>query len=172
MGKYLIGGRAGSGKSSVATELRPRGFNAYDGDHVSGLAHWEDVTTGTVATLTDYTHVDTSRYHWLWDKNRLNELLAQQQEVILCGSANNDLDFADCFDRIFALDVRPEVHANRLRTRTDNNYGRSETMIPKIVAEQQDFIQRALALGAVAIDAEQPLETVVDDIITYVHGHH
>lgn len=171
MGKYLIGGRAGSGKTAVAEALSRRGFNAYDGDRVPGLAHWEDTATGQPATLADYTNVDISRYKWLWDKGRLSHLLATKDTVILCGSADNDLDFASYFDHIFVLHTLPEVQAERLRTRTTNDYGRSEAMIPKIVAEQQDFTRRALALGATAIDANGTVTHTVSTILSYISNN-
>jgi dephospho-CoA kinase len=40
--KCLVIGRAGSGKSSVANEIKGRGYNAFDADKVPGLARWED----------------------------------------------------------------------------------------------------------------------------------
>ena len=46
MGKYLITGVAGSGKSSVIDELRNRGFAAYDTDDLPDVTRLQDKETG------------------------------------------------------------------------------------------------------------------------------
>lgn len=170
MSHYLIMGRAGSGKSSIATEFAGRGYPALDTDEIEGLARWEDLT-GRAATLTDYTNVDLAHFRWTWNPTRLAQVLAESPDLILCGSADNDLAQAKQFDQIFVLDVSPDIQANRLATRTNSDYGRSPEMIPRIVAEQQRLVTEALALGAIAVDADQPISDVVNQVLACIDDY-
>ena len=43
---YLVTGRGGAGKSTVAEELKRRGYAAFDGDDLPGLSRSEDAVTG------------------------------------------------------------------------------------------------------------------------------
>jgi dephospho-CoA kinase len=170
--KYLIIGRAGSGKSSVAKELNSRNLTAFDADNVPGLAGWENATTGEAATPPDSTFVDSAKFHWNWQKSVVRKLLAEHSDLFLCGGADNDLEFVPAFDRTFVLDVSPEVQTKRLQSQqraAENSYATHPEMIPIVLAEQKELVTTAASLDAITVNANQPIEKVVDEILGHVH---
>lgn len=80
MAAYLITGASGTGKTSVAKELRRRGYLAYDGD--ATLAYHADPETHQPMTETLDSYAQTA---WLWNQTRLRELLDTESDVILTG---------------------------------------------------------------------------------------
>lgn len=168
--KYLIIGRAGSGKSSVAHELKNRGYNALDTDGVPGLARWEDAETGEPKRPTDIAYVDSSKFHWNWQKTIIENLLAENDELFLSGGADNDLTFMPSFDQTFVLNVNPDIQTRRLQSQQrnqENRYATHPDMIPVVLKEQKELVEAASKLGAVVINADRPLQKVVDKILNY-----
>jgi dephospho-CoA kinase len=162
--RYLIAGRAGSGKSTICKELHSRGYNALDADKVKGLPRWEDPITKTPVIVDDFTHIDRTKVEWNWNAKKLEELLAENDDLILCGSADNDLTFFPLFDKVFILTIDPEQHVKRLRERS-NNYGRHPDMHPIILEEQHNFAIAARALGATEISTTGTVDQVADMIV-------
>jgi broad-specificity NMP kinase len=170
--KCLVIGRAGSGKSSVANEIKGRGYNAFDADKVPGLARWEDAASGQPKRPNDVSFVDSSKFHWNWQTEKMTGLLASEESLFLCGGADNDLSFVPSFDQTFVLNVSPEVQTKRLESlerNQENLYATHPDMIPIVLAEQAELVQAAAKLGAIAINADQALDKVVDEILSHVH---
>jgi hypothetical protein len=164
--KYWVASRGGVGKSTIKKELERRGRRAVDGDDIEGLASWRDLASGEKVQVDTPDLIDGSAVDWLWDKEKLDELLAAPGELFLCGSAANDLDFFDRFKRVFVLTINPYDHLKRLQDR-DSRYGKESAMQQRILAWQQQFVKDALSLGATAIDAARPLENIVDEILSH-----
>lgn len=163
MGQYLITGRGGTGKSSVCAMLESRGYNAIDSDTVLGLARSED-KNGKPINI-DWSHyVDYDTVAFNWRPVILRRLLTVNQNVFLCGSASNQLEFHDLFDRVFVLTLTPETHRNRLQHR-DSEYGKDLAMQVYLLEEQQRFVRQALTVGAIAINAEGTIEQTTDAIL-------
>lgn len=167
MGKYLITGRAGSGKSAVTEELRARRLPAFDTDKVPGLSSWQDVTTGEKVRLASNSYVDLQKLQWIWDAQVLSRLLEEHADIFICGGADNDLSFNEEFDATFVLDVKPDVQIGRLSSRTNNSYGKDPRMFPVILKDQASHLTKALELGAIAINANTPIEAVVNEILSH-----
>jgi adenylate kinase family enzyme len=170
--KKLIIGRAGSGKSSVARELLTRGYDAYDADKVPGLARWEDAKTGQPTRPNDVAYIDSSKFHWNWQTKKIDSLLASKPNLFLCGGADNDLSFASSFDQTFILNPSPRVQSQRLQSMQrsqENTYGTHPDMIPIVLAEQAELAAAAAEMGATVINADQPIDKVVDDILNSTH---
>ena len=168
MARFLVIGRAGSGKTAVARELQRRGLVAFDADEVAQLSAWIDLATGKPTAVDPTSVVDYSKVDWLWDETVLAKVLADHNngDVFLCGGAGNDLALGQkYFDVIFFLVVDPQTQRSRLLTRTDNTYGKNPRMIPKIITQQAELRTRAAAAGALEIDATQPITRVVDAIV-------
>lgn len=167
MAAFLVIGRAGSGKTAVAKELFRRGFAAFDADDVPRLSAWIDLATGERTTVHNAGIIDDTKVDWLWDEKILTEFLAKYdgRDIFLCGGAGNDLVLHTHFDKTFVLSVDPTIQAERLRTRTDNDYGKHPQMIPKVIAQQAELVRRGTAAGTVSIDADAPISEVVDAIV-------
>jgi hypothetical protein len=100
MTAYLITGEAGTGKSSVATELRRRGYLAYDAD--ATLAYHTDRATGQPITEKLDHYAGTA---WMWDAARLRVLLDHRKDVFMTGSSDNQHEFYPLFATIFILTI-------------------------------------------------------------------
>ena len=168
MANYLITGRAASGKSAVAKELNYRNIKAFDTDAISGLSSWKDIRTNEVVTLKDNRYVNLDTLRWVWDKEVLRTFLRYQDNVFVCGGADNDFTFDDLFHIHFVLNVAPDVQIERLQSRISNDYGKDPAMFPKIIEKQRVHIENAKLHNAILIDAEQPIGAVVDSIMSYL----
>jgi broad-specificity NMP kinase len=161
MAAYLITGESGTGKSSVAAELRRRGYLAYDGD--ATLAYHADATTGQPITekLDSYAKTD-----WLWKPARLRELLDTESDVFLTGGASNQREFYPLFARIFILTINATTLTQRLQNRRPGDYGMHPAELQEILRTFEGFVLRTIEDGAIPIDATLPLTAVVDEILT------
>jgi dephospho-CoA kinase len=140
---------SGTGKSAALAELERRGFAVADTDE-PGWTEW----SGQEAAL-------------IWREDRIAELLAMEREVPLfvSGTVPNQGRFYGDFDAIVLLSAPAEVLLGRIETRTTNDYGKT--------AEERDLILGHLAeveplLRATCtheIDAGQPLEAVVAQLV-------
>lgn len=163
--KYLITGRAGSGKSTICQELNNRGLAADDGDRIAGLAGWVNLASKEKVEVDSVGDIDESKVDWLWNEDVLEQWLSRPGERFLCGSAGNDLEFFERFSKVFILLLNPATHMQRLQSR-DSEYAKSPAMIQKKLLEQQIFSARAIDLGAVAINADASTGNVVDQILS------
>jgi hypothetical protein len=173
MNALLITGCAGAGKSAIAAVLARRGLACIDDDEDPFLARFVD-STGTVVaeepSKPDFAWL--SKHGWQWDPARLDELIgaAAPAPLYLCGSADNQLDLADRFTRVFLLEIDEATMLARLAGRQDDEWGRagdSREYVRRLLPGYQD---RLRASGAIAIDARQPLVWVADAILAQVQA--
>lgn len=166
MGKYLITGRGGSGKSTICRELQRRGYPAFDADEVPGLCRWENRQTGEPIEVDPAGYIDYKKISWAWQDVVFKRLFAEHDDLILCGSSSNQEDYHSLFDAVLVLTLDKKTHDHRLRTR-DFDYGKHPDLRREIVEHHQLFAKRMIAAGAVAVDATQPLDKVVDEILSH-----
>src|SRR6185437_15869083 len=113
----------------------------------------------------DWSHfVDYETVAFNWQPVILRRLLTVNQNFFLCGSASNQLEFHDFFDKVFVLTLTPETHRNRLQHR-DSEYGKDPAMQAYLLEDQQRFVRQALTVGAIAINAEGTIEQTTDAIL-------
>ena len=140
---------SGTGKSAALAELERRGFAVVDTDE-PGWTEWSEQEAGLV-----------------WREDRIAELLARERDVPLfvSGTVSNQGRFYGDFDAIVLLSAPADVLLGRIEGRTTNDYGKT--------AEERDLILEHLAeveplLRATCtheIDAAQPLENVVAELV-------
>jgi AAA domain len=165
--KYLVTGQAGSGKSSVAAELRRRGFAAYDTDAMEGVTGFDYADTGLPAGPGEIEHpIDFRRFSWNWRLDRLFELLESADDVFICAITSNTVELAHLFDRVFVLVPDRETLAERLRTRTTNTFGKHPAEAEPVLAHNDVIAEEWRSRGGIAIDASRPLAAVVDDLVS------
>jgi hypothetical protein len=111
-----------------------------------------------------------ARHSWEWDPARLDELIraAATATLYVCGGAANELELADHFTQVFLLEMdEPTMLARLDAPSRDNDWGR--------IGDTREYLRRRLpghqnrlrAFGAIPIDARQPLDHVVDAILSH-----
>lgn len=154
---YLIEGVSGTGKTSVCTELRRRGFHAVNGD--TDLAYQGDPATG------EPTDEVPSHWHHIWHVDRLRAMVADHDErfTFFCGGSRNFSTFQDLFDGVFVLEIDLDTLHRRLDQRPEDEFGARRS--------ERDLIVRLHRTGedtprsGIPIDATAPLAHVVDEIV-------
>ena len=174
MGAVQIAGCSAAGKSTVAAELARRGLASIDADDDPRLARFVDQDGAVVEeepAAPDLAWLD--RHGWAWDPARLDELIevAAPSTLYVCGGADNQHELADRFTRVFLLEIdEPTMLARLDAPSRDNEWGR--------IGDTREYLRRRLpevqgrlrASGAIPVDARQPLDQVVDAILSRTPG--
>lgn len=163
-----ITGPAGSGKSALAKLLRTRGFNVFDEDDSDiGSAH--NLETGNPVTIPSSDKRDTdwlSRHEWRILDTAKSRLKSQSeiQPVILLGNSIKPDEEAKLFDEVIYLRIDEKTLRERVLERSDNDYGKSEGEMQRILEQKQIMDDQYSKSTATIIDATKPLEEVANAI--------
>jgi RNase adaptor protein for sRNA GlmZ degradation len=164
---YLITGVSGSGKSSVAEALEVRGYAAIDAD-ISTYSHWVDRQTGQSYSSRPVEIEWVGRFDWLWKEKEMETVLrhGENHNQFICGTSVNQSLFYPFFNTIFLLSVVDETIVHRLQTRTNNHFGKREGDIERALDWKQGFESDIKRQGAIVIDASEPLQEVLNQILS------
>lgn len=168
MSAVIVTGMSGAGKSTIAVELAGRGLMAVDSDCVPSLCRYVDAAGAVVDEPEAPDLAWLAEHSWNWDPARLDELIlaAGPATLYVCGGADNQLELADRFSHFILLEIDETTMLARLDDPDrDNEWGR--------VGETREYLRRRLsgyqrelrAFGAIAVDATQPVDRVVDAIL-------
>ena len=154
MRRVLVTGMSGTGKSTALAELRVRGFDVVDTDE-DGWSAWSDKEDGFV-----------------WREDRMSELLERDgvATLFVSGTVSNQGGFYPRFDAVVLLSAPVAVLLGRIGARTANDYGKSpeeRALIIEHVAEVEPLLR---ATCSHEIDATQPLDAVVDELVAIGSG--
>src|SRR6476469_1217495 len=149
---YLVEGLSGAGKSSVYEELIRRGYNAVSTDRA-----WKvpaDPDTGP----------SVRPIHSMWHEQKaVSELERSEPHVLfVCGSSRNRDRFLPYFTKIFNLRIDDDTMRRRLQERTNNDFGKQPEEAELMLRLNRSDEKPA---GAIDLDATQPLEQVVDELL-------
>lgn len=168
-GLIYVTGMAGTGKSSLQKRLAERGYESIDGDH--GYCGFYDTQTGKVVvgpTRETRTPEWLETHDWRFIPDKLDELHAQAQSklVFLFGTANDEANYRQHFTKIYALMANDSTISRRLRERPgDHAYGKSDHELALTLIANAKAADRYAKLDASFIDAAQPLDDVIDEIL-------
>ena len=168
---FLIEGVSGSGKTSVATELQRRGYQAIHGDRE--LKYRGDPETGAPMAVPATFPDDRRRAEWIsehlcWPVEKVEALVADEEEAMTfcCGGSRNWSMFIHLFDAVFVLDVDVDTLNRRLDERPDSEWGGGEPTDRELIARWHQTKQ-GIPQNGIAIDATAPLPQVVDSILRH-----
>lgn len=167
--KYLITGVAGSGKSTIAKELKKRGYAAYDTE--VGFSYHVDKQTGEKVAYPANPSLEWYDQHErVFDEKILENLFKKHahEPLFICSITANQKKYYPQFDKIFLLTANDETLIKRIEQRTDNHFGKHPLELQRIISRHQAFDDELRAAGAVVINSNQPTEKVADGILSYV----
>ena len=167
---YLIEGVSGAGKTTVATELQRRGYQAVHGDRE--LVYRGDPETGLPIAPDTPTALWMSE-HQIWDVEKVRSYIANQDEAVtfFCGGSRNYSKFIDLLDGVFVLEVDLDTMNRRIDERValdPKDFGGKpdeRELIARLFATKEDIPKNAMS-----IDAAAPIARVVDDILAKCRG--
>jgi AAA domain len=166
--KFLVTGESGSGKSSVAAELRRRGFVAYDTDAMPDVTGFDYAETGlpVPSGTGEISHpIDLTRLAWNWRVDRLQELLASADDVFICAITSNTVSLRHLFDLVYVLTLDGETLMERIRTRTDNDFGKHPREAAAVLRHNAVIGDEWRKRGAVLVNSARPVRDVLDEIL-------
>jgi adenylate kinase family enzyme len=172
MSAVQITGISAAGKSTIAAELARRGLASIDADEDPLLARMVDSSGAVVEeepAAPDLAWL--GRHSWAWNPARLDQVIraAAPATLYVCGGAANELELADRFTHVFLLEIDEATMLERLDAPSrDNDWGRVGDTREDLCRRRSGLQDRLLAAGAIAVDATQPLDQVVDAILAHV----
>lgn len=168
--KILVTGVSGTGKTTVLKEMKKQGFTAIGLDETPDLSYWVHKKTGEkLIKKAEFSKEFLSEYEWVCDLELLATLLAQYAEsVVVAGNVENILECMEYCDETLLLVCTPETFFARIDSRSDNEYGQSEEAKEFIMSYYERDNKKCLEAGAIAIDAEQSVEKVIEAVMKYI----
>lgn len=172
MSAIQIAGCSGAGKTTIAAVLARRGLAVIDADDDPLLARSVDAAGNVVEEEEEPAAPDfawLSRHSWEWDPARLDELIqaAGPATLYVCGGADNGQELADRFTHVFLLEIDEPTMLARIDARQNNDWGRIGDTREYLCRKLPELQDRLRASGAIPIDARQPLDQVVDAILSH-----
>jgi hypothetical protein len=163
-----VTGNSGTGKSTVCEVLKSRGELAFDADW-EGYSHWVDRASGQVVADPPYPVPAgwLDRYGWQISQAQVAALAERVNgtTAFLCGSAENDADVQDLFDRVVCLVVDTGTLRDRLLSRTSNAFGAHPEELAAAVDANDADEAAYRGRGATIIDGTRPADEVADAIL-------
>jgi dephospho-CoA kinase len=151
MTRVFLTGMSGTGTSTVTLRLAELGYRAVDLDE----PHWSE---------------HDGDGDWIWREERVRRLLDEDQSELLfvSGCPTNQVKFYDRFDYIVLLSAPREVIVERVRSRTNNDYGKRPGELEQILANLDTVEPRLRRVASFEIDTRAPIDEVVDTLLERV----
>lgn len=170
MALFLVTGTSTSGKTTVAKVLRQRGYEAYDTEH-NGISAWFNKETGERAAefgqVPERTKTWFDQHEWRisigWVQQVLNT--AHDTSVFLCGGGANEAEIRTLCKNVIWLQTDEATIRERVVIPRDHTYGTKPHELAAAIENNETKEAEYRAFGAVIIDARQPVEQIVDDIL-------
>ena len=147
MAVIFITGMSGTGTSTLIERLKEAGYHAVDLDEPPWSKYDDEGD-------------------WIWKEPRVEELLDQTSELLfVSGCPTNQTKFYDRFDLIILLSAPTAVIKTRLRTRTNNSYGKSPEELAEVLGNVETVEPLLRNVADHEIDTTIPVEEVVEEVL-------
>lgn len=170
MSLTYIAGLSGSGKSTLTELLQKMSYETYDAD--VELCRWFNNETGEE---TEYPRDKINRspnwqelHSFKMSEEQIATIASHSHDklVFILGIAPNDLEIARVyFDKVLFLYISEGEMIRRVTTRTTNRYGHDPDQLAVIKKWYQPTIDKYRNYGATFINAEQPIDKVLEEIL-------
>jgi shikimate kinase len=94
---------------------------------------------------------------------------AEDHPIFVCGALGNEAELRNLFKAVFALYVDDDTLTERLTNRTTNDWGKQPHELEQTLRNHHTIYDRYRALGDFVVDATQPPEKIVDNILIEVN---
>ena len=167
MKRILVTGISGTGKSTVIGELAARGYKAVDADY-DEFSEWVEFN-GDSDSFGPAVEVDRD---WVWREDRIQDLLSTEDTDVLFlgGCAENMRKFLPQFDHVILLSAPADVIVERLRTRTNNPYGKHPDEIARVLGQIETVEPLLRRVAGHEIDTSASLEDIVATLLLLVQS--
>lgn len=171
----LVTGTSTSGKSTIAKELLKRGYEAYDTEH-NGVSGWYSKETGErVAGFNEAperTAVWLNRHEWRISVDWVTQVAkkAHGKLIFLCGGGADEPAIRPLCDWVIWLKTDEATIRRRVVIPRDHDYGTKPHELAAAIENNKQREAEYRKYGATIVDATQPLDMVVKDILTEIGG--
>ena len=164
--KIYITGISGTGKTTLANALHTKGFKTISIDETPGLCTWVNRNDGSKVHYEGVVDKEFITGHkWVCFREDLRNLMSNDENVFVCGVAENQDEYLDLFDKVILLQCEPEIFLHRLLHRTGNPFGKDKSAQEYLVSTYKEFENNLIKKGAVQINVNRSLDEVIEDII-------
>jgi hypothetical protein len=167
---YLITGPSGSGKTALSEHFGAAGYTCIEADSTPGLCFFVNRVGKPVPYPTGADESWWNTHSYIWEIDRLRKLIATLQPsaegpILLFGNAGNIDKAWELFAGVFYLDIPENIILARSKaSAADHSFGQRVEEPAQLIRWAGPFKEKMIELGAVSIDATQPLKDVAEDI--------
>jgi len=163
----------GSGKSTVCTHLRSRGFEAHDLESLPDMFTMIDTRTGIAFQHFENDNPDDQQYaHWRCNIRPLVRLLSEQSTTtaFYCGIAANLEEICHLFNRNIVLQISDEnLRAHLKKREGTSKIGHSEAGRNMVLSWRPWWNETIHTLNPIYVDANADPDKTVDTLLTKIH---
>lgn len=164
--KTLIIGPSGSGKTFISHELQKQNINAIDADLIFGLSDWFDKNGKKVKYPKDADKDFLDNHEFLWDRKFLEKFLSKHNNIYMFGLSGNVFNMIDLFDKVYFLNVQPEILTKNLRHESRRNpMGKTKYQLENALRYAKEIKNKAneIDIEFINIADESPMQ-IFDEI--------
>jgi thymidylate kinase len=165
----FIIGISGSGKTTIARFFNKAGEVAFDSKLNKGLFHFLN-KDGKAPEKLDVNNSEwRKKYRWVLNEAVLLALIEKNKDgerIFVCGGVDALLPYKNMANKIFLLKIDKKTMLQRLNSKNrDNDFAKDDETQSILLARLNRVQQKAIKGGAISIDATQPEDNVVAEIL-------